>query len=430
MILISTLVDYFCSLAIQSQNNNRHKKLFLAISICVNITILGIFKYYDFFAESFSVLAGHVGLTVHPYILNLVLPVGISFYTFQTMSYTVDVYRGKLAPEEKIVNFALFVSFFPQLLAGPIERAGRLIPQLAKPKVVNWGKVSRGAYLFFWGLFLKVFIADNLARIVDPVYGNSGPFDGGEVLIATYAFSFQVYCDFAGYSTMATGLAFMMGISLMENFKRPYFATNISDFWRRWHISLSSWFRDYVYTPLYVFTQKRRAIAKLNFKVRHWIAFLITIVTTEYLVGQWHGANWTFAVFGLYHGILIALYYGLRKQWDSMNKFVQIFLTFHLVCLGLVIFRSPNLEQAYNMLYGIFFNFNLDQNDKLVQNAISGLGFVSILFIVQIFQERRNDALVVLQLPFLFRYTFIVFLFCLITIFGDFGNRPFVYFQF
>ena len=227
LLLISTTVDYFCGLYLQKTTTKKYKKKIVCISIATNLTLLGIFKYYDFFAENLQLLLATVGFSIQPYFLNLILPVGISFYTFQTMSYTIDVYRGRLKPATNFLDFALYVSFFPQLIAGPIERGARLIPQILKPRIVNREKFCRGAYFFFWGLFLKSFIADNLAELVDPTFNSLGPYDGVEVLLATYAFSFQIYCDFAGYSFMAIGLALAMGIELMENFRRPYFSKNI-----------------------------------------------------------------------------------------------------------------------------------------------------------------------------------------------------------
>ena len=227
LLLISTTVDYFCGIYLQKTTLKKYKKKIVGVSIATNLTLLGIFKYYDFFAENFQLFLANIGLSIQPYFLNLILPIGISFYTFQTMSYTIDIYRGRLKPAKNFLDFALYVSFFPQLVAGPIERGTRLIPQILKPRIVNWNKFYHGVYFFFWGFFLKSFIADNLAELVDPVYNSLGPYDGAQVLLATYAFSFQIYCDFAGYSFMAIGLALAMGIELVENFRRPYFSKNI-----------------------------------------------------------------------------------------------------------------------------------------------------------------------------------------------------------
>ncbi len=285
LIFISTTVDYLCSHRIERAVDGKRKKVFVTISIVSNLSLLGIFKYYDFFAFSFQEMMGNVGLAVYPYFLNVALPVGISFYTFQTMSYTIDVYRGKVKAAHNFFDFALYVSFFPQLIAGPIERGSRLLPQILQPRQITPEHIARGAYLFFWGMFLKVFIADNLASIVDPVFAATGPHDGGNVLLAVYAFSIQIYCDFAGYSFMAIGLGLVMGIHLMENFRRPYFAKNIGDFWRRWHISLSSWFRDYVFSPFYIYLERNKRLKGLSIKARHGIAFFFALLVAEYLLG-------------------------------------------------------------------------------------------------------------------------------------------------
>jgi alginate O-acetyltransferase complex protein AlgI len=417
LLFISTTVNYFCGIFLQKTINKKHKKRIVSISIATSLILLGIFKYYDFFVENFQVLLANVGISIQPYFLNIALPIGISFYTFQTMSYTIDVYRGKLKPTENYLDFALYVSFFPQLVAGPIERGTRLIPQILNPRVMTWEKFCRGTYFFYWGLFLKVFIADNLADIVDPVYSSSGPYNGLEVLISTYAFSFQIYCDFAGYSFMAIGLALAMGIELMENFRRPYFSKNISEFWRRWHISLSSWFKDYLYIPL-----GGNRISPARTFLNLLIVFL--------LCGLWHGADWNFGFFGVYHATMIGVYFLIRNYWDRMNGLVQIFLTYQLVCIGWLIFRTGSLGQAGEMLQSVVFNFNLSQAISLKEAIIKLLAFTGILIIIQIFQDWKKNTLVILKLPPLLRYAFYSFLGCLILIFGNFGEKPFIYFQF
>jgi alginate O-acetyltransferase complex protein AlgI len=430
LILMSTTVDYFCALGIEKSNSQKIKKKLVALSLFANLSLLGVFKYYDFFAENFAIFFGNLGFSVQPYFLDLVLPVGISFYTFQTISYTIDVYRKKVPASKNYLDFALYVSFFPQLIAGPIERGTRLLPQIIKPRKMTFMKIYHGGYFFLWGLFLKVFIADNLAKLVDPVFQSTGPYDGASVLLATYAFSFQIYCDFAGYSFMAIGLALCMGIHLMENFRRPYFSRNISEFWRRWHISLSSWFRDYLFTPFYIYLQKRNSIKNLPLKVKHGLAFWGTLLVTEYLLGLWHGAGWNFAFFGIYHGLAIGVYYYTRKYWDSLYWPIQIFLTYQVACVGWLIFRATSLTQAQEMLQSIFFNFHGISQLDLQATSLKILGFTIILIIIQIFQDWKNETLVVLRLPIVARTILIALLMSLIITFGDFGDRPFIYFQF
>lgn len=430
LIAISTVTDYLCSLGIEASDEKRIRKRYVAVSVFVNLTLLGIFKYFDFFSTSFHTLFGRVGIEFDPILINVILPVGISFYTFQTMSYTIDVYRNKVPAARNFWDFSLYVSFFPQLVAGPIERGTRLLPQILKPRQLSWERGFQGAYFVLWGLFLKVVVADNLAKIVDPVYSATGAYEGINVLLATYAFSIQIYADFAGYSFMAIGLAKVMGIDLMENFRRPYFTKNISDFWRRWHISLSSWFRDYVFSPFYLYLARQPRLANLSIKTRHVIAFMVTILVTEYLLGFWHGAGWNYGFFGLYHGMLIAGYYFIRGLWDRMPTALQIFLTYHLACLGWLIFRSPSLDQASQMLKAIFVNFRAVDSSIAMQSALTLLALTSIPIGVQLFQEWKNDTLVVLKWPRLVRDAFFVLLVILIVAFGEFGGRPFIYFQF
>ncbi len=415
LIFVSTLCDYFCGLGILTAKSRKDKKRFVIFSVAFNLILLGVFKYYDFFAESFGKLMGGFGFTVQPYFLDVVLPVGISFYTFQTMSYTIDVYRGKVHAERSFFDFALYVAFFPQLIAGPIERAGRLLPQILKPRVIAIEDIFRGVMLFYWGFFLKIFIADNLARIADPIFAQTSYFNGGETLIAIYAFSFQVFCDFSGYSLMAIGLAKAMGIELMENFRQPYFSKNISEFWRRWHISLSSWLRDYLYIPLGG-NQKGGKRTCIN------------IFITMLLGGLWHGASWNFGVFGIYHGILIGVHHNISKVWNRIHPIIQIFLTYQLVCLGWLIFRTSSFEQAYGMLISIFQNFQVLPNFS--ENLIEITLIVSILFLTELFQEIKNNSQVILRMHRGLRYSFIILLTVLMYLGGDFSDQPFIYFQF
>ena len=430
LLLVSTVADFFCGRCIERTDNVNVKKRFVALSVVANLGMLCTFKYYDFFAENFQVMMGTVGLEVHPYFLDVALPIGISFFTFQTMSYTIDVYRGKVAAAKNIFDFSLYVSFFPQLIAGPIERGTRLLPQILAPRVVTPEKVYRGAYLVLWGLFLKVFIADNLTELVDPVFAE-GPYDGASVLIATYAFSIQIYCDFAGYSFMAMGLAGAMGIELMENFRRPYFAKNIAEFWRRWHISLSSWFRDYVFTPYYVHVEKWRILRGLKLKSRHAAAFFITLFVTEVLLGLWHGAGWNYVFFGVFHALVIGAYYYLRKYWDRMPLGLQIFCMYQIASLGWLVFRANSLGQAWEMFLSIFNNFQLVSPHYDLVTAVMTLAAISgILVIVQVFQELKNNTFVVLRWPRMVRYGFFTALIALVAFFGNFGVKPFIYFQF
>ena len=281
LIFVSITTDYFCGLKIDESDSEKVKKRFLLLSIFVNIGILGFFKYFNFFIANFELFINHLGFSIHPQLLHILLPLGISFYTFKTLSYTIDVYAEKIKPTRSYRDYALFVSFFPLILAGPIMRAGDLLRQIASPRKVWLEGFYEGSYLIFFGAFQKFFVADNLAVIAGKIFSSSPPYNGVAVLLGAYAFAFQIYCDFAGYSNIARGLGKCMGFDIMVNFNLPYFATNPQDFWNRWHISLSNWLRDYLYNPI-------------SFSLRRWGVWgvVVALMATFFLCGLWHGAYW------------------------------------------------------------------------------------------------------------------------------------------
>jgi D-alanyl-lipoteichoic acid acyltransferase DltB (MBOAT superfamily) len=428
LIFISTIIDYFCGIKINKSNNRKTKKLFLFFSVLGNLSILGIFKYFNFFASNLQDLLSNFGITIQPHFLNIILPVGISFYTFQTLSYTIDIYRNNLKPTKKFFDFALFVAFFPQLVAGPIERAKHLLPQILYPRQVTLDKFYEGSYLIFWGLFQKVFIADNLARIVDPVFASGFPYNGVRVLIATYAFAFQIFCDFAGYSNIARGLGKCMGFDIMINFKLPYFAANPKQFWQRWHISLSSWLRDYLYIPLGG-NRRGKLITYRN------------LIITMLLGGFWHGASWTFILWGAYHGLLLIIYkisYPLLKKLPSPKTVfirkiflsIKVIFFFHLICLGWLIFRVQSISHLSEMLRGMFLNFKFIRGIGLKWTSLEILFFIGILGIVQLIQYWRNDLMVVFRSNAFVRMIFYYLCFFLILLYGVKNGTEFIYFQF
>lgn len=342
LVAISTVVDYCCGLGMARWNNPRSRKLLLLASLVTNLGLLGTFKYFNFFVSSFSSALESVGLSVSTSTIEIILPVGISFYTFQTLSYTIDVYRGQ-APERNLLDFANFVVFFPQLVAGPIMRAKDLIPQLKAAHEADQEGFSAGAILIIKGLIKKVILADNLAVLVDMVYADPSGYASITCWFATYAYAFQIYLDFSGYTDIAVGTGRLFGIRLMKNFDCPYIATGPSDFWRRWHISLSTWIRDYVFIPLG---------GSRHGRGRTMLALTLTMA----LGGLWHGAAWTFVIWGLYHGALLVAERALgltpRKNvaMAPTVRIVRALVTFHLVCLGWVMFRSPSIEVALGML--------------------------------------------------------------------------------
>ena len=356
LLVWSTFIDFYLARKIHRSEAPAEKRLYLAISMVSNLGLLFLFKYYNLFAFSFGSLMGSEANWVSSYI---VLPMGISFYTFQTMSYTIDVYRGELEPTDSLLKMALYVSFFPQLVAGPIMRGKTLMPQLDRTYEVNIPRMKSGFYLCVWGLMKKTFVADPMGRVVDSVYPSAAapwlPLEPGiapvdefsslALLVATYAFAIQIYCDFSAYSDIAIGCGRMMGYRLSENFRQPYLSTSIREFWRHWHISLSTWLRDYLYIPLG---------GNKKGKVRTYV----NLSTTMLLGGLWHGANWTFVVWGALHGLYLSLERAYSKNKEtkinSPLQFARFLLTFHLVCLAWIYFRAPTIWSANEIVLGIF----------------------------------------------------------------------------
>lgn len=349
LIAFSTLVDFFVGIRVAEASEKHMKKRWLAISLLVNLGLLAYFKYANFFIESWVDAWGSIGVTMHASSLQIILPVGISFYTFQTLSYSIDIYRRQLEPTTNFLNFAAFVSFFPQLVAGPIERAKALLPQIENRRTFEYELAASGVQLILWGMFKKVVIADTAALYVNDIFNNVDEHIGPRLIFGAGCFAFQIYGDFSGYSDIAIGTARLFGIRLMTNFKAPYFSRDIAEFWRRWHISLSTWFRDYLYIPLG------------GSKVGKWKAvrntFIIFLVS-----GFWHGANWTFVAWGFIHALLFLplLLLGTNRRhmgdsdevrWlPSVRELAQMSLTFLLVAVAWVFFRAPSIEFALHYL--------------------------------------------------------------------------------
>ena len=328
--------------------------------MAMNLGMLGFFKYYNFFVNSAQDLvsllsANYVSFSSSS--LSIILPVGISFYTFQTMSYTIDVYRRKIQPEKSLINFGLFVSFFPQLIAGPIERSRNLLPQIKKKRYIAADDIYSGLFYILWGLILKVFLADNMASISDPIFNSTESVTGMNGLIGTYAFAFQIYGDFAGYSLMAKGLAAMFAIELKTNFLFPYFSSNPQQFWRRWHISLSEWLRDYVYKPLG--GSKRETIITYR-----------NLMLTMLIGGIWHGSSYNFLVWGCFHGFLLVCYRFFKGYLPTSHnnpligkplQLISIIFFFNIVCFGWIFFRATNIQSSFSLIQAIFYNFAFDE---------------------------------------------------------------------
>lgn len=408
LILISSSVDFLCAKKIYS---SKHKKLFLSISVLVNLGILFVFKYYNFFIESFIELVG-VNEISNIITLNLILPIGISFYTFQTLSYSIDVYNNKIRPENNVTDFFLYVSFFPQLVAGPIERAGYLIKELKKKKIFNRKLIDMGVTLILIGLFKKIVIADNLAYFVDDIFLNYNNYNGGVLMLGLVYFSFQIYCDFSGYTDIAIGISRLLGIELNINFNFPYHAKNISEFWKRWHISLSTWFRDYVYIPL-----GGSKFSKTKTYRNLFIVFLIS--------GLWHGANLTFIFWGLYHVLLYLMWMALKQFFKFKSRFfifLSILYTYITVTIGWVFFRAESISNAFDYL-------KLMLSDISFPNELrSAIIYVIMIFVLDLILK-NSPKNVLKGLSFNKRMIFNSIIYILIILFYTEGGN-FIYFRF
>ncbi len=353
LILFSTLVDYAVGVSLDKEQNLSKRKILLWISILVNLGFLGFFKYYNFFLDNFKSAFSFFGQEINSNSLNIILPVGISFYTFQTLSYTIDVYKKRLEPTKDFISFAAFVSFFPQLVAGPIERATNLLPQILSKRKFEYSEAVDGLRQILWGLFKKIVIADNCATYANLIFNNSADYSGSTLVLGAIFFTFQIYGDFSGYSDIAIGTSRLFGFKLMQNFAFPYFSRDIAEFWRRWHISLSTWFRDYLYIPL------GGSRGGTWMKVRN--TFIIFIVS-----GFWHGANWTFIVWGALNAIyfLPLLLTNKNRQnletvaegsyLPTIKEFFNMAITFGLTVFAWIFFRADNIEHALSYLGGIF----------------------------------------------------------------------------
>ncbi|MFC3879968.1 MBOAT family O-acyltransferase [Algoriphagus namhaensis] len=421
LIIFSSLIDFLIGLQMGKTTSKLKKKRLLGLSLFTNLGLLGVFKYFNFFLQSFSEAFSLFGQNMAVARLDIVLPVGISFYTFQTLSYTIDIYRGKLSPTKDVLAFFSFVSFFPQLVAGPIERASHLLGQFTSPRRFDYAFAVSGVRIFIWGFFKKVVIADNAASLVDLIFANYSDQSSAALMFGAILFAFQIYGDFSGYSDMAIGLSRILGFDLMLNFRFPYLAQNINDFWKRWHISLSSWFRDYLYIPI------GGSHGSSLFALRNvMIVFVVS--------GFWHGANWTFIVWGILHGLLyIPMFLNKSKQNLTVHKPLRrlpnIFLTFSLVCIAWIFFRAESLTDALGYIYGLFTNSGsanmvLASNQRLLVLVIVMISSFAMLFLEFKAEIKQKSEVLLPSYGLGLLVLAIVF-------FGAFNNpEDFIYFQF
>ncbi|MCF0201850.1 MAG: MBOAT family protein [Bacteroidaceae bacterium] len=419
LLLASTAITYLAALAIASADDKDRKKGFLTVSIVLNLAILFFFKYFNFAAESVTTLLTSTGVKMDVPGLNVLLPVGISFYIFQALGYSIDVYRGQIQAERNFFTYALFVSFFPQLVAGPIERSTNLLNQFKERHRFDYDFAMSGFKLMLWGYLMKICMADRAAVYVDKVFDNLSNPEGYSTLLASLLFTIQIYGDFAGYTFIAIGCGRILGFSLNDNFRRPYFAVSITDFWRRWHISLSTWFRDYVYFPLG---------GSKTTKAKTYRNLLITFGIS----GLWHGANWTFVLWGFIHGVVQCIERALgynKKIWHSWQKALHILITLFIVNITWVLFRAKDIGEAITAIRLMFVpSFpSLLTRDKFCILVVCIVG--TIVFIKETIDERKTN-IAILNNKFVSNYLWPIFLLVCIGMFGMIEGGQFIYFQF
>ena len=431
LLIFSTVLDYYTGIKMSDSKNQNSKNFWFWLSISVNLGFLGVFKYYNFFAASFASAIANFGMQVNPWTLKVILPVGISFYTFHGLSYVIDIYKDRIKAEKNFIDYSVFVSFFPLLVAGPIERATHLLPQIQKKRVFNFENAVDGLKQILWGLFKKVVIADNCAKFANIIFDNYTDYSGSTLALGAVFFAFQIYGDFSGYSDIALGTARLFGIDLLRNFAFPYFSRDIAEFWRRWHISLSTWFRDYLYIPL------GGSKGGIWMKVRN--TFIIFLVS-----GFWHGANWTFIIWGLLNALFImpSIIFNTNrtnldivaqgKLFPTLKEFLSILFTFSLTVFAWIFFRSNTIDQALGYISRIFsasfFSVPLVKVD-MYDTYIYAL--VMLFIIIEWLGREQKYALakVMPNKPKVYRWAFYYLLIVIIFIFAG-SNQEFIYFQF
>jgi alginate O-acetyltransferase complex protein AlgI len=427
LLFFSTFIDFITGIKVANSTQKTQRKFWFWLSVSVNLGFLSVFKYYDFFAESFALALAKVNIQVDPWTLGLILPVGISFYTFHGLSYVIDIYKNRIEAERNFVDYGVFVSFFPLLVAGPIERATHLLPQIKRNRVFDYSKAVDGLRQILWGLFKKVVIADSCAEIANQIFNHSTEYNGATLALGAVMFSIQIYGDFSGYSDIALGTARLFGIELLKNFSFPYFSRDIAEFWRRWHISLSSWFRDYLYIPLggsKVGTWK---------KIRN--TFIIFVVS-----GFWHGANWTFIVWGFLNALFIlpSIIASTNRTnmeivakdslMPSVKELFSMSLTFFLATFAWIFFRSESVSHAFQIINVIFSPSLLNLPQILPKVTLL---LVAFFFLIEWFGRKGNFALehLLISKPFWWRWSFYAMIIVLVF-FSTGKEQAFIYFQF
>lgn len=442
LILVSTTVDFWVARRMAGTEIEEKRRRYLLASLLVNLGILGFFKYFNFFLESAAGVLDLAGIGARPWHLNILLPIGISFYTFKTLSYTIGVYGRELPPTRRWIDYAAYVAFFPQLLSGPIDRASALIPQIENPRTFSSALIRTGVWLFIWGLFKKAAVADNLADLANPAFSADLVVSASYAWAGLYAYALQLYCDFSGYTDMARGVATLLGFHTAINFRNPFFATNPNDFWQRWHISLSSWIQDYVYFPLAAFALRK----SMSAWSQYW-----PHVFTMVLIGLWHQARLTNIAFGFYWGVALVLYNVVRSRRKKKRhrsnqpanarpalpsrtgRFIAMAALFHAVCFSFVLFRSPTMGDALRF-FGVLLGFQAGVAGAGGWAALNAYLAMAILYFpvlaVQIHQERRGNLLSPLSLSLLPRMALYAAIAIMLLTLGKTGGGAFIYIQF
>lgn len=428
LILLSTVVDYFVGLQMARETAEVRRKRLLWVSLAVNLGMLAVFKYLGFFVDSFQTLLSNVGYDADPFMLSIVLPVGISFYTFQTLSYTIDIYRRDLKPTHDFLDFALFVAFFPQLVAGPIERASNLLPNITMPRTLSWEALRRGAVLCLIGLIKKIVIADGIAPSVDAIYSSPDP-SRLDIILATWLFAIQIYCDFSGYTDVARGVAKMLGFHLMRNFAQPYFAADPQEFWRRWHISLSTWLRDYLYISLG------------GNRGGPWKTYR-NLMATMTLGGLWHGAAWNFIAWGVYQGALLALHRAFagrhgrvgegqkRSLMGWVGRVIAIAAFFQVVCYGWLLFRATSFAQISEFTGRLAGLIEAPTGLSMPLPPFAAFLGLGLLFVWDVLIERSGDVQFYSKWPVVIRAGLWAGMIYLLAFGATTATSAFIYFQF
>lgn len=436
LILFTTIISYVCSLLLEKTENVKLKKAYITVTLCASLGVLFFFKYFNFFSNSICEVLNKMAIPLNPVTINVLLPVGISFYTFQTLSYVIDVYRGDVKPEHHFGKYATFISFFPQLVAGPIERTGNLLPQITKEHQFDYKKATYGLKLMAWGFFKKIAVADTLAIYVDQVYGNPEKYQGAVLVLVSMMFAIQIYCDFSGYSDIAIGTAKLFGIDLMKNFRSPYFSSGIKEFWSKWHISLSTWFKDYVYIPL---GGNRKG------EFRRSMNLIITFLVS----GLWHGANWTYVIWGGIHGVSQVLENVFkriftkkkeRKNIGYLRYWGSVILLFLFCTVTWIFFRAGTVSEAIyifeNMFIGIgnpwtYLRAGISALNCSRLEKINMLVMFLILFVYDYFDGKTDVITKISELSSPVRWMIYILLTLLIILFVPLeSGGEFIYFQF